>query len=104
MTSSKTYEGVDKQMAHSHDTYIAEAQKISVDFVLSRGPVDVDELRDVIGSKIPYLRGISKSALKRLLLKIPKSPLWVTGNVVKPHDNFLHSLQCRETAKNGGFE
>ena len=42
------------------------------------------ELRDVIGSKIPYLAGISKSALKRLLLKLPDSPLWVTGNVVKP--------------------
>lgn len=84
LMDSIDYEAADSQMAQRHKSSVAAAQKICQDIVLSKGPVDIVSLRDAVVKEHPYLEGISKSALKRIILSISDSPLWITGNVVKP--------------------
>eukprot|EP00759_Apiculatamorpha_spiralis_P028992 PhF_6_TR31415/c4_g1_i1/m.46053 len=83
LSASKQYQQVDSDKATKHREAVNLAQKICVEAVRSQGPVTVTDLQDKITAKYPYFSGISKSALKRMVLSIPESPLWVTGNVVK---------------------
>eukprot|EP00759_Apiculatamorpha_spiralis_P014747 PhF_6_TR21238/c4_g1_i1/m.30714 len=83
-TTATGYEGVDQAKAAIHDQCVTLAQQLSIELVLARGPMDIMEVRNFLSQQIPYFSNLSKSALKRILLKVDDSPLWVTGNAVKP--------------------
>jgi hypothetical protein len=84
LSTSRKWEEYDGRAAKEFNESVGKAQLACVEAVLIRGAADIADLRDIVAERVPYFQKISKNALKRILLRIRDSPLWVTGTVWKP--------------------
>ena len=81
-------EGHDAARAAEYASKLPELLDACADAVREKGIVEVAVLSKLLAEKVPFFDGITKSTLKRVLIRTPNSTLWVTGSYVKPRRPF----------------